>query len=257
MPPTETLQELAKQHLMLHFSDMSVDPSEITVIERGEGYYVFDSEGNRYIDGLSGLYCANLGHSHGEEIGAAAAAQMAKLPFSSNWTVAHPSSIEAAAKIAELAPDGPRPRLLHLRRLGGGRVRLEDRRPVARRQRRAAAPQGDRPQGRLPRGHDGRPLDHRDAGLPDAVRAAADPDPPRLQHQRLPPPGRRGRGRPLPGAARGDRGDDRVRGRRDGGDDHRRAGAERRRLLRAPSAATGRGCGRSATGTGSCSSPTR
>ena len=103
---TRALQDLAKQHLMLHFSDMSVDGSEITVIERGEGYHVFDSDGNRYIDGLSGLYCTNLGHSYGEEIGAAAAAQMAKLPFSSNWTVAHPSSIEAAAKIAELAPEG-------------------------------------------------------------------------------------------------------------------------------------------------------
>jgi adenosylmethionine-8-amino-7-oxononanoate aminotransferase len=101
-----SLQELAKQHLMLHFSDMSADPSEIKVIERGEGYYVFDSEGNRYIDGLSGLYCTNLGHSRGEEIGTAAAEQMAKLPFSSNWTVAHPASIEAATRIAELAPPG-------------------------------------------------------------------------------------------------------------------------------------------------------
>ncbi|HKJ35813.1 MAG TPA: aspartate aminotransferase family protein [Solirubrobacterales bacterium] len=100
------LQELAKQHLMLHFSDMTVDSGELTVIERGEGYYVFDGDGNRYIDGLSGLYCANLGHSHGEEIGQAAHEQMIKLPFVSNWTVAHPSSIEAAAKIAELAPDG-------------------------------------------------------------------------------------------------------------------------------------------------------
>ncbi len=106
MPDTQTLQELAKQHLMLHFSDMSVDQSEITVIDHGEDHYVFDTEGNRYIDGLSGLYCANLGHSHGEEIGAAALEQMVKLPFSSNWTVAHPSSIEAATKIAALAPAG-------------------------------------------------------------------------------------------------------------------------------------------------------
>lgn len=106
MADTQRLQELAKQHLMLHFSDMSVDSSEIKVIDRGEGYHVFDSEGNRYIDGLSGLYCASLGHSHGEEIGAVAAEQMAKLPFTSNWTVAHPSSIEAAARIADLAPEG-------------------------------------------------------------------------------------------------------------------------------------------------------
>ena len=101
-----SLQEMAKQHLMLHFSDMSVGADEITVIDHGEGYYVFDAEGNRYIDGLSGLYCANLGHSHGDEIGAVAHEQMAKLPFVSNWTVAHPSSIEAATRIADLAPRG-------------------------------------------------------------------------------------------------------------------------------------------------------
>lgn len=102
----DVLQTLAKQHLMLHFSDMSVEAGEITVVEHGEGYYVFDTEGNRYIDGLSGLYCANLGHSYGDEIGRAAHEQMAKLPFVSNWTVAHPSSIEAAARIAGLAPEG-------------------------------------------------------------------------------------------------------------------------------------------------------
>ncbi len=100
------LQDLAKQHLMLHFSDMTVEPEDIPVIVRGEGSYVYDDAGNRFIDGLSGLYCLNLGHSHGEEIGAKAAAQMATLPFTSNWTVAHPPAIELAAKLAELAPPG-------------------------------------------------------------------------------------------------------------------------------------------------------
>ena len=100
------LQDLAKQHLMLHFSDMTVAPEDIPVIVRGEGSWVYDDNGNRYIDGLSGLYCLNLGHSHGEELGAKAAAQMSTLPFTSNWTVAHPPAIELAAKLAELAPDG-------------------------------------------------------------------------------------------------------------------------------------------------------
>ena len=100
------LQDLAKQHLMLHFSDMTTAAEDIPVIVRGEGSYVFDEAGNRYIDGLSGLYCLNLGHSHGEELGAKAAAQMSTLPYTSNWTVAHPPSIELAAKLAELAPDG-------------------------------------------------------------------------------------------------------------------------------------------------------
>ena len=100
------LQDLAKQHLMLHFSDMTTAAEDIPVIVRGEGSHVFDEAGNRYIDGLSGLYCLNLGHSHGEELGAKAAAQMSTLPYTSNWTVAHPPSIELATKLAELAPDG-------------------------------------------------------------------------------------------------------------------------------------------------------
>jgi adenosylmethionine-8-amino-7-oxononanoate aminotransferase len=100
------LQTRAKQHLMLHFSDMTVAAEDIPVIVRGEGSHVFDDQGNRYIDGLSGLYCLNLGHSHGEEIGAAAASQMSTLPYTSNWTVAHPPSIDLATKLAELAPDG-------------------------------------------------------------------------------------------------------------------------------------------------------
>ena len=41
------------------------------------------------LQGLSGLYCLNLGHSHGEELGTLAATQMSTLSYSSNWTVAH------------------------------------------------------------------------------------------------------------------------------------------------------------------------
>ena len=103
----DRLQSLAKEHLMLHFTDMaSLVADGTTIIDRGEGCYVFDTDGRRYIDGLSGLYCVNLGHSHGEEIAIAASEQMARLPFTSNWTVAHPPAIELAAKLAELAPAG-------------------------------------------------------------------------------------------------------------------------------------------------------
>ena len=101
------LQKLAKQHLMLHFTDMTAyDDDEMTIIERGEGVHVFDQHGTRYIDGLSGLYCVALGHSHGDEIGAAAHEQMKSLSYSSNWTVAHPPAIELATRIADLAPEG-------------------------------------------------------------------------------------------------------------------------------------------------------
>jgi len=101
------LQSLAKRHLMLHFTDMSsYAEAEIPIIERGEGCHVFDVDGRRYIDGLSGLYCVNLGHSHGDRIGEAAAAQMRRLPYTSNWTVAHPPGIELAARLAGLSPPG-------------------------------------------------------------------------------------------------------------------------------------------------------
>src|SRR6201991_4295268 len=103
----DRLQQLAKQHLMLHFTDMHALMEEgTTIIDRGEGVHVFDDSGRRYIDGLSGLYCVNVGHSHGEEIAAAAAARMTRLPFTTNWTVAHPPAIELATKLAELAPAG-------------------------------------------------------------------------------------------------------------------------------------------------------
>ncbi|MBA2241029.1 MAG: aspartate aminotransferase family protein [Solirubrobacterales bacterium] len=105
-PANQRLQRLAREHLMLHFSDMAAygEGNEVPLIVEGEGCRVTDAAGRRYIDGLSGLYCLNLGHSHGAEIGEAAAEQMARLPFASNWTVAHPPSIELATRLAELAP---------------------------------------------------------------------------------------------------------------------------------------------------------
>jgi adenosylmethionine-8-amino-7-oxononanoate aminotransferase len=101
------LQKLAQEHLMLHFTDMAAIVAEgLTIIDRGEGIHVFDVDGNRYVDGLSGLYCVNLGHSYGDRLGAAADAQMHRLPFTTNWTVAHPPGIELATRLAELAPAG-------------------------------------------------------------------------------------------------------------------------------------------------------
>ena len=252
------LQDLAKQHLMLHFTDMkSLVEEGTTLIDRGEGVFVFDTDGRRYIDGLSGLYCTNLGHSYGEEIGAVAAAQMARLPFTTNWTVAHPEAVELATRTGRAGAGGDRARLLHLGRVRIGRVRLEARGPVPRGQRRTGAAQGDRPPGRLPRGDAGGAGDDRPGGMPGAVRAARRSRRPRRQHQRLPPPGGGRSGAPARGPVGGSRGDDRPRGGGDDRDADRRAGAERGRLPGAAGRLLGRGCARSATATGSCSSPTR
>ena len=74
------------------------------VIVRGDGCYLEDADGRRYLDALAGLFCVNVGYSYGEEMGQAALAQMRELPFYTNWSYAHPRSIELAAEIASLAP---------------------------------------------------------------------------------------------------------------------------------------------------------
>ena len=83
---------------------------------RGEGCHVWDEHGNRYFDGLSALFCVNIGHGRAD-IAQAGADQAKELGFFTNWSYAHPPAIELAAKIASLAPGRPQPRLLHQRRL--------------------------------------------------------------------------------------------------------------------------------------------
>ncbi len=73
------------------------------MIVRGEGCYVYDEHGKRYLDGLSALYCVNVGHGRAE-LGEAAARQAEELGFYTNWSYAHPRSIELAARIAALRP---------------------------------------------------------------------------------------------------------------------------------------------------------
>ena len=64
---------------------------------------MWDADGNRYLDGLAGLFCTNLGHGR-SDLTAAAAKQMDRLAFYPNWGFAHPASIEAASMIATVAP---------------------------------------------------------------------------------------------------------------------------------------------------------
>jgi adenosylmethionine-8-amino-7-oxononanoate aminotransferase len=88
----------------MHFTRMGAyETQDIPIITRGEGCYVYDDSGKRYLDGLSALFCVNAGHGR-TEIGEAAAKQVSELGFYTNWSYAHPRSIELAAKIAELAP---------------------------------------------------------------------------------------------------------------------------------------------------------
>jgi adenosylmethionine-8-amino-7-oxononanoate aminotransferase len=100
------LGRTALDHLWLHFTQMGgyADPADLQVIVKGDGCYLEDADGRRYLDALAGLFCVNIGYGYGDEMGEAAAAQMRELPFAINWTFAHPRSIELAAVLADLAP---------------------------------------------------------------------------------------------------------------------------------------------------------
>ena len=91
------------ENLMLHFTPYGEDWSKLPVIVSGDGCYVTDDRGNRYIDGLAGLFTTQVGHGR-EELAEVAAKQMKELGFFPNWSFQHPRSLELAAKIAELAP---------------------------------------------------------------------------------------------------------------------------------------------------------
>jgi adenosylmethionine-8-amino-7-oxononanoate aminotransferase len=102
---TVDLQQLAKDHLWMHFTRMGgYRDADVPLIVRGEGCYLEDANGKRYLDALAGLFSVNIGYSYGEEIGQAALEQMRELPFYTNWSYAHPRAIELAAEVASLAP---------------------------------------------------------------------------------------------------------------------------------------------------------
>jgi len=100
------LQRLARDHLWMHFTRMGGygTGSDVPIIVRGDGCYLEDANGKRYLDALAGLFSVNIGYGYGEEIGQAALEQMRELPFYTNWSYAHPKAIELAAEIASLAP---------------------------------------------------------------------------------------------------------------------------------------------------------
>jgi adenosylmethionine-8-amino-7-oxononanoate aminotransferase len=105
LSPAE-LQKAARDHLWLHFTRMGgfLEGEDVPIIVRGDGCYLEDVNGKRYLDALAGLFAVNIGYSFGEEVGEAAAAQLRELPFYTNWNYAHPRAIELAAELASLAP---------------------------------------------------------------------------------------------------------------------------------------------------------
>ncbi|MBZ5737005.1 aspartate aminotransferase family protein [Nocardioides mangrovi] len=100
----EHLQRAAKDHLWMHFTrHSSYADADVPIIVRGEGAYIYDAQGKRYLDGLGGLFVSQLGHGR-TELAEAAAAQAKELAFHPLWSYAHPNAIMLAEKIAGYAP---------------------------------------------------------------------------------------------------------------------------------------------------------
>src|SRR5258708_36110544 len=94
---------MTTEHLWLHFTRMSPVSGEVPVIVRGSGQYVFDQQGKRYLDGLSGLFVSQIGHGR-KEVAEAGARQGSELAYFPLWSYAHPRAIQLAQRLADLAP---------------------------------------------------------------------------------------------------------------------------------------------------------
>jgi putrescine aminotransferase len=104
-PTKQQLQALDRAHHLHPFTDFAeLNERGTRVITRAEHIYIYDADGNEYLDGMSGLWCCNLGYSR-REIVEAVYRQLGELPYYNNFfQCAHPPSIELADAIAELAP---------------------------------------------------------------------------------------------------------------------------------------------------------
>jgi adenosylmethionine-8-amino-7-oxononanoate aminotransferase len=100
----KALQDSARRHLWMHFTRMSsFAEHDVPIIARGEGPYVWDSRGKRYLDGLSGLFVVQAGHGR-HEMADAAGKQAAELGYFPLWSYAHPAAIQLAERLASYAP---------------------------------------------------------------------------------------------------------------------------------------------------------
>lgn len=102
---TESWQSADAAHYLHPFTDHgALRQKGSRIITRGEGVYIYEASGHKILDGMSGLWCVNLGYDR-QELVDAAAQQMQQLPFyNSFFQCAHPPAIRLAELIAEIAP---------------------------------------------------------------------------------------------------------------------------------------------------------
>ena len=99
-----SLSEQAQRHLWMHFTNLgSFADHEVPIIARGEGCYVYDQQGKRYLDGLSGLFTVQVGHGR-TELAEAARQQAETLAYFPVWSFAHEPAVTLAARLADYAP---------------------------------------------------------------------------------------------------------------------------------------------------------
>ena len=98
-------QQLDAAHFLHPFSDTKqIGERGTRIITRAEGIYLYDGEGRRLLDGMSGLWCVAVGYGR-SELADVAARQMNELPYyNSFFQCATPPAIELAAKLAEVTP---------------------------------------------------------------------------------------------------------------------------------------------------------
>ena len=104
---TAALQQEDSAHYLHPFTDhKALAAHGARVIVRGEGIYIWDSEGKRILDGMSGLWCVNVGYGR-KELADAAYRQMLELPFyNSFFNTVNVPAIKLASALVELAPPG-------------------------------------------------------------------------------------------------------------------------------------------------------
>ncbi|MEO0390570.1 MAG: aspartate aminotransferase family protein [Pseudomonadota bacterium] len=105
--PTAELQALDAAHHMHPFTaGTALGQKGARVITRAEGVWLYDSDGNRILDAMAGLWCVNIGYGR-SELADVAAQQMRQLPYYNTFfQTTHVPAIALAQKLAELAPEG-------------------------------------------------------------------------------------------------------------------------------------------------------
>lgn len=97
------LKTAARENLWLHFSPQPQNNEDLPLIVRGEGAYIFDDKGRKYLDGLAGLFTVQVGHGR-SELAEVMAKQAAELAFFPLWSYANKPATELAERLAQLAP---------------------------------------------------------------------------------------------------------------------------------------------------------